>query len=39
LEETSLNEAEATKIGAGNDAAVDRPWELWKNQVLVRQQH
>jgi ribulose-5-phosphate 4-epimerase/fuculose-1-phosphate aldolase len=35
---TYLNEAEATKIGAGNDAGADRPWELWKSQALARQQ-
>jgi hypothetical protein len=35
---TYLNEAEATKIGAGNDAGADRPWELWKRQALARQQ-
>jgi ribulose-5-phosphate 4-epimerase/fuculose-1-phosphate aldolase len=33
-----LNEAEASKIGAVNDGAVDRPWELWKNQALSRPQ-
>jgi hypothetical protein len=35
---TYLNEAEATKIGAGNDAGADRPWALCKSQALARQQ-
>ena len=33
-----LNEAEASKIAAVNDGAVERPWELWKNQALSRSQ-
>jgi HCOMODA/2-hydroxy-3-carboxy-muconic semialdehyde decarboxylase len=35
---TYLNEVEAAKIGAGNDAVADRPWEIWKAQTLSRQQ-
>jgi HCOMODA/2-hydroxy-3-carboxy-muconic semialdehyde decarboxylase len=31
-----LNEAEASKIAAVNDGAVERPWELWKKQALSR---
>jgi ribulose-5-phosphate 4-epimerase/fuculose-1-phosphate aldolase len=31
-----LNEAEARKIAEVNDGAVERPWELWKNQALFR---
>jgi ribulose-5-phosphate 4-epimerase/fuculose-1-phosphate aldolase len=30
-----LNETEAAKIGAMNDKQVDRPWDLWKSQVLL----
>jgi HCOMODA/2-hydroxy-3-carboxy-muconic semialdehyde decarboxylase len=30
---TFLNEAEAAKIGSQNDALVERPWEIWKNQA------
>jgi ribulose-5-phosphate 4-epimerase/fuculose-1-phosphate aldolase len=35
---TFLNAAEAGKIGAVNDSAVERPWELWKSQALSRLQ-
>ena len=35
---TYLNEVEAAKIGEINDQHVDRPWELWKIQVLSRMQ-
>jgi ribulose-5-phosphate 4-epimerase/fuculose-1-phosphate aldolase len=31
-----LNEAEARNIATVNDGAVERPWELWKNQALSR---
>jgi ribulose-5-phosphate 4-epimerase/fuculose-1-phosphate aldolase len=33
-----LNEVEARKIAAVNDGAVERPWELWKNQAMSRPQ-
>jgi HCOMODA/2-hydroxy-3-carboxy-muconic semialdehyde decarboxylase len=29
-----MNETEASKIGDQNDKLVDRPWEIWKIQVL-----
>ena len=31
-----LNEAEAARIGEGNDKLVDRPWEIWKSRALSR---
>lgn len=34
---TFLNEAEATKVGAEDDRAVDRPWEIWKLQALAHE--
>ncbi len=35
---TYLNEVEAAKIGDINDQQVDRPWDLWKSQVMSRGQ-
>ena len=32
---TYLNEVEAAKIGAQNEALVERPWEIWKNQAIA----
>jgi ribulose-5-phosphate 4-epimerase/fuculose-1-phosphate aldolase len=31
-----LNDQEATRASATNDAVLDRPWELWKRQALDR---
>jgi ribulose-5-phosphate 4-epimerase/fuculose-1-phosphate aldolase len=31
-----LNDEEAAKASATNDAVLDRPWELWKRQALDR---
>lgn len=34
---TFLNETEAAKIGVINDQPVERPWDLWKRNALLRE--